>query len=514
MRKHIIPTALCFALLLACAFPAAASFNDVRAGQWFFEAVSTMEDEGFLKGYEDGSFRPDNPISAAEFVTVAARMAGLSPAQGQVAHWASATLEGARRAGWYDWDEIPPTGERFDKPIMRQLAVKILMAALLPDASGDYNTESVKMRDFDQLDGRYYSAVFAAYASGVVVGDNKGNFNPKSGLSRAEACMLFTRARNIAGLSPTPSPAPTPTPDKTGGAVSKYGWLQVKGTQLCSQSGQPVVLRGMSTHGLQWYGQYASKQAIQNTVSYGANVFRVAMYTDEGGYLSGPETMKQKLIAAVDTAIECGVYVIIDWHILSDGDPSAHTAEAVAFFTEMAMRYADEPAVIYEICNEPNGNITWAKNVKPYAETVTAAIRAWAPRSVVLIGTPTWSQDVDAAAADPLDEENLMYTLHFYAGTHGAWLRERLDKALGAGLPVFVSEWGLSRADGAGGVFTEEGRQWLDFLNQRQISWCNWSLCDKGESAAALYPGTAADQEWTAADLSESGKFVFGHFTD
>ena len=514
MRKRIISAVLCLTLLLVLpAFPAAASFTDVRAGQWFAEAVSAMEAEGFLEGYEDGSFRPDNPISAAEFVTVAARMAGLSPAQGQAAHWASATLEGARRAGWYDWDEIPPTGESFDEPIMRQLAVKILMVALLPDASGDYNTESVKMRDFSDLDGRYYSAVFAAYASGVVEGNDDGTFKPKSGLSRAEACMLFTRARNIAGLTPTPSPAPTPTPDKTGGAVSEYGWLQVKGTQLCSQSGQPVVLRGMSTHGLQWYGQYASKQAIQNTVSHGANVFRAAMYTGEGGYLSQPEAMKQKLIAAVDAAIECGVYVIIDWHILSDGDPSAHTAEAVAFFTEMAMRYADEPAVIYEICNEPNGNITWEKNVKPYAETVIAAIRAWSPRSVILVGTPAWSQDVHIAAADPLNGENLMYTLHFYAGSH-AWLRERLDKALSDGLPIFVSEWGLSRSDGTGGVYTEEGQQWLDFLNQRQISWCNWSLCDKGESSAALYPGTDPNREWAAADLSESGKFVFAHFKD
>ena len=510
MKKRIVSAALCLALLLVCAFPSAAAFTDVQAGQWFAEAVSTMESEGFLSGYPDGSFRPGEPISAAEFVAIAARIAEISPVQGQTAHWAAATLEGARLAGWYDWDEIPPTGETFDKPIMRQLAVKILMAALLPDASGDYNTESVKMRDFDQLDGRYYNAVFAAYASGVVVGDDAGNFNPKSSLTRAEACILFTKARNAAG----PSVTPTPAPDRTDGAVAEYGWLRVKGTQLCSQYGQPVILRGMSTHGLQWYGQYASKQAIQNTISYGANVFRAAMYTGEGGYLSAPEVMKPKLLAAVDTAIECGVYVIIDWHILSDGDPSAHTKEAVAFFTEMAMRYADEPAVIYEICNEPNGNITWAKNIKPYAETVIAAIRAWSPRSVILVGTPAWSQDVHVAAADPLAGENLMYTLHFYAGTHGAWLRDRLDEALKAQLPVFVSEWGLSRADGAGGVYTEEGQKWLDFLNQRQISWCNWSLCDKAESAAALYPGTAADKVWTTGDLSESGKFVFAHFKD
>ena len=80
------------------------------------------------------------------------------------------------------------------------------------------------------------------------------------------------------------------------------------------------------------------------------------------------------------------------------------------------------------------------------------------------------------------------------------------------GLPVFISEWGTSRADGSGGVFLEESRVWLDFLDQRGISWCNWSLCDKGESSAALRPGVPPDRPWSQADLSESGQFVFSRF--
>ena len=146
--------------------------------------------------------------------------------------------------------------------------------------------------------------------------------------------------------------------------------------------------------GLQWYGSFANAQSIRNTAQHGANVFRLAMYTGEGGYLSQPEAMKQTLIAAADAAIAQDLYVILDWHILSDGDPSAHTEEAVAFFTEMAKRYKDSPAVLYEICNEPNGNISWSGNVKPYAEKVVQAIRAQAPKAVILIGSPTWSQDI------------------------------------------------------------------------------------------------------------------------
>ena len=215
----------------------------------------------------------------------------------------------------------------------------------------------------------------------------------------------------------------------------------------------------------------------------------------------------------MDAAIANDLYVIIDWHILSDGDPMAHVAEAEAFFSEMAQRYQNTPNVLYEICNEPNGNVSWSGSVKPYAQRVIRAIRAHSPKAVILVGSPTWSQDIHLAAADPLEGENLMYTLHFYAGTHGAQLRQRIDDALAKGLPIFVSEWGTSRADGSGGVFLQESQVWLDFLEARGISWCNWSLCDKDETSAALRPGTSPKGPWGQKELTESGRFVFSRFS-
>lgn len=517
MRKSIpvlLAAALCLALFV---LPVRASFSDVSPGDWYEGAVSQLTQAGALKGYPDGTFRPNASISAAEFVSVAVRLAKLPGGQGQTPHWAADQLQGALQAGWYDWDEIPPTGETFDQPIPRQLAVKILMKALLPQARGDYAAQSPKIKDFAALDGRYYDAVLAAYASGVVHGDPDGSFRPKDTLSRAEACTLFQNAAKAqAGQPPVPSPPPAPSPvpsvqPRQGGA-SQNGWLQVKGTQLSNAAGEPIVLRGMSSHGLQWYGQFASPGAIAATADCGANLFRVAMYTGEGGYLSQPAQVKQQLIAAADAAIAQDMYVILDWHILSDGDPSAHTQEAVAFFTELAQRYKDCPAVLYEICNEPNGGISWSGNVKPYAQQVVNAIRAQSPKGVILIGSPTWSQDIHQAAADPVVGENLMYTLHFYAGTHGQALRERIDAVRAQGLAVFVSEWGTSRADGNGGVFLNESAQWLDFLDQRGISWCNWSLCDKNETSAALRPGTSPNALWGQGDLTESGQFVFSRF--
>ena len=520
--KMLLGYALAAAVFLVlCTPPSHAAFRDVGSGSWYEGAVTQLTQAGALTGYPDGTFRPGQPISAAEFVTVAVRLAGLPDAQGQSAHWAAGAMQAALQAGWYDWDEIPPTGERFDLPIPRQLAVKILMRALLPDARGDYVTESAKIKDFASLDGRYYETVLAAYASGIVHGDPNGAFRPLDSLSRAEACTLFQNAgagqtgQSPVSSQPLPTPSqPIPAPVQTRqGGVSQNGWLQVTGTQLCSETGQPVVLRGMSSHGLQWYGQFASDGAISSLADCGANLFRAAMYTGEGGYLSQPDAMKAKLTAAVDAAVANDLYVIIDWHILSDGDPMAHVTEAEAFFSEMAQRYRDTPNVLYEICNEPNGNVGWDSSVKPYAQRVIRAIRAHSPKAVILVGSTTWSQDIHLAAADPLDGENLMYTLHFYAGTHGAQLRQRIDDALAKGLPVFVSEWGTSRADGSGGVFLEESRVWLDFLDERGISWCNWSLCDKNETSAALRPGASSDGPWGQEKLSESGQFVFSRFS-
>ncbi len=304
---------------------------------------------------------------------------------------------------------------------------------------------------------------------------------------------------------------PDAAPPSSPGGAKANGWLQVVGTQLCNERGEPLVLHGMSSHGLHWFGQYAGRQAIMNTKAFGANLFRVAMYTGEGGYLSQPEAIKAQAVAAVDAAVAEDMYVIIDWHILSDGNPMAHADEAEAFFSEMARRYKDTPNVLYEICNEPNGGATWQGDVKPYAQRILKAIRAHS-RGLVLVGSPTWSQDIHLAAEDPLEGENLLYTLHFYAGTHGQWLRDRIDEVRARGLPVFVSEWGASAADGSGGVFLQESAQWLDFLEERHISWANWSLCDKNETSAALKPGTPAGRPWTQEDLSPSAAFVFGRF--
>ncbi len=503
----------------------ASGFTDVAITAWYYGTVTEMAQKGILSGYDDGSFKPDNTITSAEFTTILCRIKGLSPKSAQTSHWSAPLMQAALDAGWYDYDENPPTGEKYDQPIIRQIAVKILMKALADSFSYDYNVESAKMKDFSKLSGRYYDTVLAAYSAGIAGGDNNGNFNPDKPLTRAEACTLIKRAMDKynTAVSATPqtsqSSQPAVTPQQTApvstearaGGVSQNGQLKVVGTQLCNESGAPVVLRGMSSHGLQWFPQFVSNEYIKAVGDRGANVMRFAMYTSENGYIQDP-SVKSTLTTAVDNTLKNDMYAIIDWHILSDGNPMTYVNEAEQFFKEMAAKYKDSKGIIYEICNEPNGGISWSGNVKPYAERIIPAIRAIDNDAVILVGNPQWDQDLDSVVADRLSFDNIMYTCHFYSGTHTQWLRDRVLNAVKNGIPIFVSEWGTSDASGNGGVFADETQKWMEFLSANNISWCNWSLCDKNETSAALVQGSNASDGLSDSELSASGKIVFSYF--
>lgn len=291
------------------------------------------------------------------------------------------------------------------------------------------------------------------------------------------------------------------------GIVDRYGQLQVVQGKLCDERGQPVQLRGMSTMGLQWFS-YSPKTVFNLVNDWGISVFRIAMYTKEGGFIDNP-SIKSRVKRLVEEAIRQGVYVIIDWHILSDNDPNTYKKQAKKFFAEMATLYGKYPHVIYEICNEPNGGyVTWDRQIKPYAEEVIQVIREIDPDNIIVVGTDMWSQGVVAAAENPLDGSNLMYALHFYAGTHAKSLRDAADLALSKGIALFVTEWGTSSATGGGGVYFDEAQRWVDWMAERQISWVNWSLCNKSESSAALLPSANVEGPWKESHLSPSGKWV------
>ncbi len=295
----------------------------------------------------------------------------------------------------------------------------------------------------------------------------------------------------------------------------QHGALHVENGKLTDENGNTVQLYGMSTHGIAWFPQYINYDSFRTLRDdWNTNCIRLAMYTAEyGGYCAGgdKEQLKQLVRDGVSYATELGMYVIVDWHILSDCDPNQNKDEAIAFFREMAEAFADNDNVLYEICNEPNGGTSW-DSIKSYAEEVIPVIRAQKPDAVILVGTPTWSQEIDKAAASPLDDSNVMYTLHFYAGTHKDDLRNRLETCVQNGLPVFVSEFGMCDASGNGANDFDSTTKWLDLLNKYQISFCCWNLANKDESSSVFKASSTALSDWTDDDFNESGRWIRDYF--
>lgn len=289
--------------------------------------------------------------------------------------------------------------------------------------------------------------------------------------------------------------------------VSGNGNLHVEGTTLYNKYNEPIQLKGLSSHGIQWFGNLITKDNLTYLRdNWGINVFRIALYTEENGYISNP-SLKDKVIEITDNLIDLDMYAIIDWHILSDGNPMTHIEEAKNFFDEMSKKYADTPNVIYEICNEPN-NATWEDAIKPYASEIIPIIRKNSPDALIIVGTPTWSTDIDKVAESPLDFDNVAYACHFYAGTHKTDQRNKIKKALDKNICVFITEWGTTNLTGNSELSLDSSAEWLDFLDSNNISWINWSFANKAEDSAILKPVTINSPEEIDLNLTESGEFI------
>ena len=336
-------------------------------------------------------------------------------------------------------------------------------------------------------------------------------------ISESTASSEQTSSSEASGAQPAetePAVSEAPSVDDST-PFGQHGALHVENGKLTDADGNIVQLYGMSTHGIAWFPQYINYDSFRTLRDdWNTNCIRLAMYTAEyGGYCAGgdKEQLKQLVRDGVSYATELGMYVIVDWHILSDCDPNQNKDEAIAFFREMSEAFADNDNVLYEICNEPNSGTSW-DSIKSYAEEVIPVIREQKPDAVILVGTPTWSQEIDKAASSPLTFDNVMYTLHFYAGTHKDDLRNRLETCAQNNLPVFVSEFGMCDASGNGANDFDSTTKWLDLLNKYQISFCCWNLANKDESSSVFKAASTALSDWTDEDFNESGRWIRDYF--
>ena len=332
----------------------------------------------------------------------------------------------------------------------------------------------------------------------------------------ALACVLAFVLVCVCAFAPVPQAyADGATALPSTARPSTNGALAVEGGELVDAQGNAVRLRGVSTHGLQWFPEYVNESLFEQLSSeWDANLVRLALYSQDYCDASAEDAsaMMETLRAGIDAAIAADMYVLVDWHILEDGDPNEHAAQAVEFFGQVSTEYAQSPNVIYEICNEPGAETTWAQ-ICEYAQKVIPVIRANDPDAVIVVGTPDHDRDLAAAVRSPLSQygslyENVMYAFHFYVATHGQDERAGLDQAVEDGLPVFVTECGLAEADGTDRVDFDSAVQWFDYLDEHNLSYAVWSLSNKAETSALIASDSAATEHLDENDLSPVGAWV------
>ena len=289
-----------------------------------------------------------------------------------------------------------------------------------------------------------------------------------------------------------------------------YGRLQVIDTSLCNEDGNPIQLKGMSTHGLSWYPLYGNAGALNTIKSYGANVIRVAVYSEM--YMN-PKYSKNEymnyLYTTIENALSINMYVIVDWHVLKEENPNLTVDAAKEFFKEISAHYGNHPYILYEICNEPNGDTEWDE-VYQYATEVIPVIRNNAEDSIVIVGTPDYCQDVEAATKKPLPYDNIMYAFHMYFKVseepNDFSTADYCLKKMDLGIPVFVTEWGLKYDTEK--IYSAETDYFIQELEKRNISWCNWSLSNKDESYSFIKSDCDKLSDWSESDLTVGGKLI------
>jgi aryl-phospho-beta-D-glucosidase BglC (GH1 family) len=361
---------------------------------------------------------------------------------------------------------------------------------------------------------------YRVYEGTAVVASPTGTSATVTGLAPSTSHTYTIAARDAAGNESGRSTPVTGTTQPSGPGttpVAINGQLRVCGTKLCNQFGQPIQLRGMSTHGLQWYMQCLNTASLNALATdWQADVMRISMYIQEGGYETNPRLFTDRVHSLIEQATSRGIYAIVDWHMLSPGDPNVNLTRAKTFFTEIAQRHKDKPNILYEVANEPNG-VSWSR-IKSYHEQIIPVIRAQDPDSLILLGTRAWSSLGISDGANeteiinsPVNATNVMYTFHFYAASHGSEYLNALSRAADR-IPMFVTEFGTQTASGDGGNNFTRSQQYMDLMASKKISWVNWNYSDDFRSGAVFTTGTCPNGPFAGTSrLKPAGVWVRDH---
>lgn len=168
-------------------------YNDVKKEHWFIAYVARLTQLGAIKGYPDGSFRPDGNVKKGEFTKMLVGALGHELENADNGHWSSNYINKAFELGFLkEEDQEIFSKDQLNENITRAEAAK--MAALASDE--DETVSKVfkdKIKDYDSIEKSYQPYILNSFKAGIITGYEDGSFRPKGNLTRAEASAIIIR---------------------------------------------------------------------------------------------------------------------------------------------------------------------------------------------------------------------------------------------------------------------------------------------------------------------------------
>ncbi len=183
-----------------CEWPDIAA-TATKDAHWAHETIDIMTINGYINGYEDGTFKPDQNITRAEFSAIVYRILGLEVAEDGVlyddttGHWAEdiiATMslpEGYGMLRGYGDGNFGP-----NDLITREQAVAIIARAKSAVWVAAEEDAKDVFTDAEDISWWFDGEMDAAVTNGLITGYQDGSYKPLEFTTRAEACVLLARA--------------------------------------------------------------------------------------------------------------------------------------------------------------------------------------------------------------------------------------------------------------------------------------------------------------------------------